>query len=602
MIFARIFSGIAQRLRFVGSAITRPFQAVVYNLRTFNPLRGVQMIFRQIGSGINYALQWPAKQLGIKLPGSANVKGGKGGEFHPRQAMRDWWDSLPGRGESRRRTKAAKRAQFSQIHLVSSKDGARTVLHIGTIIGRSESDITLEHAGYKPVYLRFSQVDPGEHGAPMRLTYVAGDTDLEVDGVLIEHDALIQNKSVIKVAKQEYACQLYAWDKTPVVTRVDAGWATTVGPVRDINEDALGIYQHADAYLFAIADGVGGGQDGDLLSQFAIQYLLAVFDKNVKYKLRWRDIFAKAFQYINAEARYFAKRSPYPAGTTLTAVVVKNFEAHVAHAGDSRLYLWHNGVFQQVTTDHSKRVEVELETRHANQADEPPPMRDVLMKAIGKSDSIDPDIFSLTLQPGDRLLLCTDGLTNAVPLEDIARIFSTIRAEPATRQLINLATEREASDNVSAIAFEVLADPYLEDSWSARGGERVYVGYDRGWPLKLRKPGEPITQHPERRQAGCLAILAGIILVAAFLIWSGTGGSASTSAASAGVETQTPTSTLAPIIGMTMTDPRPSMTPSPTATHTITPAPILTSTPVPTLTAAPTVELKPTSTLRPPSG
>ena len=600
MLFVRFFSGIAQRFRGVGSAITRPFQAVVYNLRTFNPLRGVQMIFRQIGQGINYALQWPAKQLGIKLPGtSANVKGG--GEFHPRQAIRDWWDSIPGRGgESRRRTKAAKRAQFSQIHLVNSKDSARTVLHIGTIIGRSESDLTLEHAGYKPVYLRFSQVDPGEHGAPMRLTYVAGDADLTVDGVLIEHDALIQNKSIIKVAKQEYACQLYAWDKTPVVTRVDAGWATTVGPVRDINEDALGIYQHPDAYLFAIADGVGGGQDGDLLSEFSIQYLLAVFDKNVKFKLRWRDIFAKAFQYINAEARYFARRSPYPAGTTLTAVVIKNFEAHVAHVGDSRLYLWHNGVFQQVTTDHSKRVEVELETRHANQADEPPPMRDVLMKAIGKSYSIEPDIFSLTLQPGDRLLLCTDGLTNAVPLDEIARIFSSTRAEPAARQLINLATEREASDNVSAIAFELLADPYLEDGWNARGGERVYVGYDRGWPLKLRKPGEPTTQHPETRRAGCLAILAGIILVAAFLIWSGRGGGANATAA--GVETQTPTLTLAPIDIGSMTGPRPTMTASPTATHTITPAPILTSTPVPTLTASPTVELKPTSTLRPPSG
>src|SRR5258705_3250249 len=106
MIFARIFGGIAQRLRFVGSAVTRPFKAVIYNLRTFNPLRGVQVIYRQIGSGFNYALQAPARYLGIKMPGSANVKGGQSGEFHPRQAIRDWWDSLPGRGESRRRTKA----------------------------------------------------------------------------------------------------------------------------------------------------------------------------------------------------------------------------------------------------------------------------------------------------------------------------------------------------------------------------------------------------------------------------------------------------------------------------------------------------------------
>jgi protein phosphatase len=602
MLFGRIFGSITQLLRNVGAGITRPFQSVVYGLRTFNPLRGVQMVFRQIGSGINYALQWPAKQLGIKLPGtSANVKGG--GEFHPRQAIRDWWASLPGRGGETRRTRAAKRAQFSQIHLVNSKDGARTVLHIGTIIGRSESDLTLDPPGYKPVYLRFSQVDPSEYGAPMRLSYLAGDADLKVDNKLVEHDALIGSGSVIQVGKQEFTCQLYAWDKTPVVTRVDAGWATTVGPVRDINEDAIGIYQHPDAYLFVIADGVGGGQDGDLLSEFSVQYLLAVFDKNVKFKLRWRDIFEKAFQYINAEARYFARRSPYPAGTTLTAVVIKNFEAHVAHVGDSRLYLWHNGIFQQVTTDHSKRVEVEQETRHAAQADEPPPMRDVLVKAIGKSDSIDPDLFSISLQPGDRLLLCTDGLTNAVPLDEIARIFSSTRAEPAARQLINLATERQASDNVSAIAFEVLADPFIEDVWSARGGDRVYVGYDRGWRLKLRKPGEPITQHPEQRRAGCLAILALIVIVAVVLIVSGRGGGNGAASASDGLM-------VTPILGMITATPSPTeLTPtqmaSATATHTITPAPVVpvsTSTPVPTLTASPTVDLRPTSTLRPPSG
>lgn len=594
-----LLTRLFQPVRMLGTKLSAPFQSVIYRVRSFRPFSGVKIIFQSIGNQVGYITRLPGQLLGIKMPG-AQLPGAKGaGGFRPREAIRDWWASLPGRGGAEsRRVKAAKRAQFSQIHLVNQHDSSRTVLHIGTIIGRSQADITLEHPAHKPVYLRFSQVDPAEHGAPMLLAYVAGDTVVEVDGTRVEHDALIQKDSRLKIAGQEYGCELYAWDKTPVVTRVDAGWATTVGPVRDINEDAIGIYQHQKAYLFAIADGVGGGEDGDLLSEFAIQYLLAVFHKNVTFNLRWRDIFTKAFQYINAEARYFSRRSPYPAGTTLTALVIKNYEAHVAHVGDSRLYLLHNGVMRQVTADHSKRVEVELETRHANQATEPPPMRDVLVKAVGKSDSIEPDVFSITLQPGDKLLLCTDGLTNVVPLEDIARIASTIRAEPAARSLIQLAVEREASDNVSAILIDVMTDPYLEDIWSARGGERVYVGYDRAWPLKLRKPGEPVTEHPEARRAGCLATLAAIILIG-LVVWVLSGGGNNSQASVNVSATATPTLT-ATVIATTIT-PVPTQ-PSLTPTNTITPIPALTSTPPPTLTSTATVELKPTSTLRPPSG
>lgn len=592
---------ILQPIRAIGVRLASPFYAVRHSLLSFRPLNGIRFLFQGISSRIGYITRLPGQLLGIKMPG-AKIPGVKGGSFNLRESMRDWWASLPGRGGAEsRRVKAAKRAQFSQIHLVNLNDNNRTVLHIGTIIGRSQSDITLEHAAHKPVYLRFTQVDPAEHGAPMLLSYMAGDVAVAVDGKPVEHDAPIQKNSRVKIAAQEYGCELYAWDKTPVVTRVDAGWATTVGPVRDINEDAIGIYQDQKAYLFAIADGVGGGEDGDLLSEFAIQYLLAVFHKNVAYNLRWHDIFSKAFQYINAEARYFSRRSPYPAGTTLTAFVIKNFEAHVAHVGDSRLYLLHNGVMRQVTADHSKRVEVELETRHANQATEPPPMRDVLMKAVGKSDSIEPDVFSITLQPGDRLLLCTDGLTNVVPLDDIARIVSSTRAEPAARTLIQLATTLKASDNVSAVMIDVMTDPYLEDIWSARGSDRVYVGYDRSWRLKLKKPGEPVTEHPEARRAGCAAILVSILLIG-LVLWVLSGGGNNNQASAAVPVTASSTMTLAPI--GSMTGPRPTMTPSPTvtSTHTITPIPALSSTPLPTPTAVPTVELKPTSTLRPPSG
>ncbi len=589
-------SSIISKINFfvfrAGNAVFGPFRTIGYNIRSlsrFNPLRMMRQSFYGVESQIRTILRLPPSNVSVKKPNlSADV---------PRNQRTNRW-------RNRSRTRVAQRAQYSQIHLTRQDSDQPTVIHIGTVIGRSTAEIVLENPTHKLVQFRFSQVDPQQYKAPMLLTYMAGEAVVQVNGVEVQHEAPLPDHATIQVDKQVYDSQLYAWDKAPIVTRVDAGWATDVGPERSENQDAIGLYQHESMYLFAIADGVGNGEYGAQVSEFAIRYLLAAFHKNVKYSLKWEDVLTKAFKYINAEVRHFARHSPTSEGTTLTAVVIKGMEAHVAHVGDSRLYHEHAGTLRQVTTDHKEQQPIEQETRVLNESAEPPRMREVLSKAIGKADTIHPDVFSIPLQPEDRLLLCTDGVTGVIPTEDITEIFPTMKAGRLAGHLVQLAVERGTKDNVSAVAIDVLKDPYVEDAWVADNEARIYAGYKSSWPMRMKRPRELYTSYPVESRNGCWVTLAVIMVIAivAFAVIRSLGqGNNNTAAQSeiiaspseAVVETvvtETPSPTAIPVLSATPIPPSATSlaTLPPIATRIRpTPTPLIPPTPIP-----------PTSTLR----
>jgi protein phosphatase len=323
--------------------------------------------------------------------------------------------------------------------------------------------------------------------------------------------------AVISVGKQTYRIKLFAWDRTPIVIRVNAGWATSTGAVRDNNEDAIGLYQHQRGYLFALADGVGGAEYGDQMSAFAIHYLLAVFNRNIAYNLDFQAVLNRAYQNINAEMRNFVKRSAFSAGTTLTSVIIKDWEASIAHVGDSRLYHWRNDTLTQITRDHARREPIIENTRRANETRTPSPMRDVLEKAMGKTDIIQPDLINLRLLPGDKLLLCSDGVTGVIPIEELGQLVADERANTLAETLVRIANEKGTKDNASAVAVEVMREGYVEDIWRARETDRIYVG-SRSRPLRLNKPEDHLeTHHPERRSNWIRVIAALIILLG--IVW-----------------------------------------------------------------------------------
>lgn len=465
------------------------------------PLRWISTQLRGVTGGARRITSLPSR-LGIR-PSKL-----------PLESMRLWFDSLtPQRITKRKRI--SERAQFSQIHLIQPSNNKRTVLHIGTAIGRRHAQFALKHADGATLTLEFTLADPHEMDAPVRLTFQPRDMRVLVNDIPVIGETYLRSHDTITVGGKRFLYELYAWDKAPIVTRVDAGWATTNGAVRERNEDAIGIYQHARGYLFAIADGVGNGQDGDMISAFSVQYLLAVFAKNIPFDLPWHEVLGTGFQYINSEVRHFAQTALLPTGSTLTAMVIKNWEAHVAHVGDSRLYRMRNGVLDQLTADHVKRLPVEMPTRVAMEGTSIPPLHDILTRAIGKTDTIQPDFLTVGLQPRDRFLLITDGISKRLSLSDIAEATASGRPAQAAAHLVELANELATDDNASVIVIDIVSEAFTDDTWKAVSKDRVFVG-NRGWSLRLRRREDPNTVVP-LTSGGCLFIIAVLIIVV--IVW-----------------------------------------------------------------------------------
>jgi PPM family protein phosphatase len=468
------------------------------------------------------------------------------------------------------------KAEFSQIHFVALDTQERIVVHIGTTIGRSEAHLSLPGKSDKDVVqLRFRQANPQKHGGPIIMEY-RGKAPLTVNGESFERFAVLKQGSALVIGQREFRCELYSWSLLPASAVINAGWMTDRGPVNPQNEDAIGIYKHPRAHLFAIADGVGGGEAGEHISKFAIQYLLAAFNKNVKYDLEWNDIFLQAVTNINQEVRRFAKMSSFIAGSTLTAVVIQGWDAHIVHVGDSRLYYWNANTLKQITTDHSKTTK----PRDDGTGKQSSLGRTILVKAIGKADTIEPDFITLRLQPGDKLLLSSDGLNERVPLDELAQLMKDYSPAKLPEQLIKLANERANFDNISVIAIDIAAKENARSSWQVTPSPdgRVISGYDPSWSFRLRPPQELITHHPvvTRVFPAVRLLIAGVILVGVILFGLVLSGNRPA------ILAEPPTATA-------------TLTRTPTATHTVAP----TVSPTPTFTPQPTIPSpEPTSTLR----
>ena len=469
-----------------------------------SPFRAFGSISRGLRTQFQYILDLPGRYL--KLP-----RGSSGGW------LQDMRDSLSYRNDPAiaKRVKLGENAQYSQIHLTDEATKTRTVIHIGTTIGRSSSDVII--GTDNSTKLRFTQIDPASNAGHIGLNVVYSREKVLLNGKMVSGEMPMNSGAVITVGKQTFSTKLFAWDRTPIIIRVNAGWATSTGMVRDNNEDAIGIYQHQRGYFFGLADGVGGAQHGEQMSAFAIHYLLAVFNRNIAYNLDFQAVLGRAYQNINAEIRNFVKRSAFSAGTTLTSVIIKDWEASIAHVGDSRLYHWRNDTLTQITRDHARREPVVDNTRHANETRTPSPMRDILEKAMGKSDTIQPDLINLRLLPGDKLLLCSDGVTGVIPNTELGQWMANERANTLAETLVRVANEKGTKDNASAVAIEVMREGYVEDIWRARETDRIYVGY-RSRPLRLGKTDDHLeTHHPERAGNRLRVVLALIIVIG--VIW-----------------------------------------------------------------------------------
>jgi serine/threonine protein phosphatase PrpC len=241
--------------------------------------------------------------------------------------------------------------------------------------------------------------------------------------------------------------------------KVTAHGRSDVGRVRSGNEDALLI----GATVFAVADGMGGHRGGEVASAAALEPLRALDGRRFTDHDAALATLTDAVVRANAEVSRRSHDEPglEGMGTTLTAVLVDDREALLVHVGDSRAYLARGERFVQLTDDHTLVQALLDQGRITHDQVATHPHRSVITRAVGVASDIEVDALRLTLRDGDRLVLCSDGLTGVVDDATIARAVREERPEVAVDTLVAAANEAGGPDNITVVivAVEGGSDP-----------------------------------------------------------------------------------------------------------------------------------------------
>jgi PPM family protein phosphatase len=259
---------------------------------------------------------------------------------------------------------------------------------------------------------------------------------------------------------------------------LDSAGLTDVGCVRERNEDAFCV--DCGNGLFAVADGMGGHPGGDVASQMAMDALRAFAEQGVRQGANaelaaLEDALLGASRAIRAEGR--RRLELLGMGTTVAAVWLRGGHAHVAHLGDSRVYLARGRKLVRLTRDHSV-VELLLQHGEISRADAARhPARGRLSRFAGMEPLSDPDGTTVDVRAGDRLLLCTDGLWGMVGDRQMRAILAErADAESACRALVDAGLAAGGADNLTAVVVDVKAnasksiDPFnAKDARGAKG-------------------------------------------------------------------------------------------------------------------------------------
>ncbi len=234
--------------------------------------------------------------------------------------------------------------------------------------------------------------------------------------------------------------------------RLSCAARTDVGRRRQSNEDRYALAPELGAYL--VADGMGGHRAGRTASELAAEAVLAALhtlrDSGASLSERLRYAVAAANREIFSIA---AERTELAGmGTTLAAFLAHEGRVALAHVGDSRAYLVRGGVIRKLTDDHSLVAELIRRRKLSEDAARGHPHRHVLTRALGVRPSVEPDLLELSPVSGDIFVLCSDGLTNHVFDEEMAKYVATHASlEECAEDLVALANARGGDDNVTLV-------------------------------------------------------------------------------------------------------------------------------------------------------
>ena len=241
------------------------------------------------------------------------------------------------------------------------------------------------------------------------------------------------------------------------VRTIQTASLSEVGRVRTNNEDYCSEFQDASgSRLLVVADGMGGHQGGATASRMTVEAIGDVFTSSTQDPA---GLLREALTVANDRVHQMAHENVALRGMGTTAVSLlfaADGTVWVAHVGDSRAYRLHDSKIEPLTADHS--VVGEMLRRGLVTAEEAAvhPRRNEILRSVGVEPQVDPDVAQVAIEPGDRFLLCSDGLTGLVSDEEIAAVVLRESPSKAVRTLVDTANDRGSPDNVTV---QVAATP-----------------------------------------------------------------------------------------------------------------------------------------------
>ena len=302
----------------------------------------------------------------------------------------------------------------------------------------------------------------------------------------------------------------------------EQSFRTDTGRQRTANEDSY----FASAPLFAVADGMGGAQAGEVASRIAAEAFEPAERGEGSPEAFLREIAQEANRRIHGLAQHDSSRSGM--GTTLTSVLIEDDEVVLGHVGDSRAYRFRDGELTLLTSDHSLVEELRRQGRLTEEQAEDHPQRSIITRALGPEPEVEVDTMTFRARAGDVYLLCSDGLTTMLKEPRIKEILAESSSlDEATTWLINDANEAGGRDNITVVAFRLEAEgePAETDTGATLvgpaavdaglTGDRVREGATLGGAASGKHAGSP-AQRPSRARRA-LKVLVVLVVVAAIV-------------------------------------------------------------------------------------
>lgn len=234
---------------------------------------------------------------------------------------------------------------------------------------------------------------------------------------------------------------------------------TDRGHVRETNQDAYAVGEFSDEVVWAVVcDGMGGAAGGNIASALAVK---VISDKiNASYREKMRDMSIKnmldsALTAANIEVYDMAdaKQELHGMGTTVVCAIVRDNQAFIAHAGDSRAYVLSDGGINQITTDHSMVQDLLDRGKITNEQAANHPNKNIITRAVGVDKSIEIDFDQIDLDEKSTLLLCTDGLSNYVTNDEIIDLMSDGKHYAFADRLVQKANDNGGGDNITVVVI-----------------------------------------------------------------------------------------------------------------------------------------------------